>query len=144
VIRPLHFTVDVRCTAEIAFSTWAERTSAWWPVSHTVTGAAAEVVIEGGVGGRIYERGQGGDEIDWGEVTVWEPPRRLGYLWHMRRDRADATDVEITFVDLGDGTTRVEIVHTGWERLGAEGPPWRERNGRAWTTLLPHYEDACS
>jgi hypothetical protein len=39
----------------------------------------------------------------------------------MRRDRADATDVEIGFVDRGDGTTRVEIEHRGWERLGADG-----------------------
>ena len=52
----------------------------------------------------------------------WSPPRRLGYLWHINRDRSDATDVELTFVDLGDGTTRLEIVHSGWERLGAQGP----------------------
>ena len=52
---------------------------------------------------------QGQSEIDWGEITLWSPPRRLGYLWHIRRDRSDATDVELTFVDLGDGTTRLDI-----------------------------------
>jgi len=31
---------------------------------------------------------------------MWEPPTRIGYLWHLRRDRADATEVEITFTPL--------------------------------------------
>ena len=29
--------------------------------------------------------------------SSWEPPRRLVYVWHLRFDRADATEVEITF-----------------------------------------------
>ena len=64
---------------------------------------------------------------------------RLAYLWHIRRDRADATDVELTFADAGDGTTRVEIVHTGWERLGAAADEWRDANVGGWTGLLPHF-----
>ena len=32
-----------------------------------------------------------GVEHDWGDVTVWEPPTRLGYTWHLNRDRSDAT-----------------------------------------------------
>jgi hypothetical protein len=97
------------------------------------------VVLEPGVGGRIYERTPAGVEHDWGEVTVWEPPIRLGYLWHLRRDRADATDVEIRFSDGGEGRTRVEIEHRGWERLGADGPGWRDRNHAGWRTLFPHF-----
>ena len=83
----------------------------------------------------------GGAEHDWGEVTVWEPPERLGYLWHLRRDRADATDVEIRFVPRG-ASTRVEIEHRGWERLGADGVSWRDRNQGGWEGLLPHFRDA--
>jgi len=79
------------------------------------------VVLEPHAGGRIYERTHDGREVDWGEITAWEPPRRLAYLWHIRRDRLDATDVEITFTDRGDGTTRVEIIHSGRERLGDDG-----------------------
>ena len=52
---------------------------------------------------------------------------------------ADATDVELTFVDLGDGTTRLDIVHSGWERLGAEGVAWREANTRGWGALVPSF-----
>ena len=80
---------------------------------------------------------------EWGEITRWEPPRRLGYLWYLRQDRADATQVEISFVDKGDGTTRVEIEHQGWDRLGAKGPELRRRNGAGWRGVLPHLIAAC-
>ena len=53
-----------------------------------------------------------------GEVTLWEPPHQLGYMWHLRQDRADWTDVEITFRPIDASTTLVEIEHRGWERLG--------------------------
>jgi hypothetical protein len=100
------------------------------------------VVLEDGVGGRIYERAPDGVEHDWGEVTVWKPPTRLAYLWHLRQDRADATEVEVRFVSQGDAGTRIEIEHRGWERLGAGGEQLRERNRAGWETLLPHYLDA--
>jgi len=120
-------------------------TSRWWPVTHTVTAETGlEVVFEAGPGGRIFERTAAGVEGDWGEITVWEPPRRLGYLWHIRADRADATEVEIAFSDHGDATTRVEIEHRGWERLGTRGPGWRDANRSGWDGVLPHYLSACS
>lgn len=97
------------------------------------------VVLEGRRGGRIFERRRSGVEHDWGEVTVWEPPTRLGYTWHLNRDRSDATEVEIRFVAGGEGATRVEIEHRGWERLGADREQWRDRNHGGWATLLPHY-----
>ena len=92
-----------------------------------------------GLGGRIFERTRTGAEHEWGEVTIWEPPTRLGYLWHIRRDRADATEVEIQFIRRGDATTLVEIEHRGWEALGADGESWRDRNHDSWATLLPHF-----
>src|SRR5436190_1099479 len=75
----------------------------------------------------------------WGEVTVWEPPRRIGYLWHIRRDRDEATDVELTFADAGDGTTRLDIVQSGWERLGDEASTWRESNTGGWQAMIPNF-----
>jgi uncharacterized protein YndB with AHSA1/START domain len=142
VSEPLRFAVDVACTVEHAFRVWTATIGTWWPADHTVTvEPAPAVVLEPGVGGRIYERTPDGTEHDWGEVTVWEPPRRLGYLWHLRADRSDATDVTIRFVPTGEGT-RVEIEHAGWERLGVHGDAWRDRNRQGWATLLPHYSAA--
>lgn len=145
MIEPLRVSVDVACAPEHAFATWTERFGTWWPRGHTVSGdREATVVLEPGVGGRIYERTSDGAEVDWGEITGWDPPARLAYLWHIRRDRADATDVEIRFLRQEDGTTRVDIVHTGWERLGAGGQAWRDANAGGWAGLLPHFTAACT
>lgn len=140
MIEPLRLSFEVDCAAEHAFTVWSDRISQWWPADHTVSGEIGlAIVLEGRVGGRIFERTAAGAEIEWGEVTVWEPPHRLSYLWHLRRDRADATEVEIRFVEQGASKTRVDILHRGWERLGAEGTTWRDRNLGGWQTLLPHF-----
>jgi len=145
MIEPIRLAFEVACGVDHAFATWTERTSTWWPASHTVSAATdLKITFEPRVGGRIYERAPGGDEHDWGEITAWEPPRRLGYQWHLRADRADATDVEITFVPVADGRTRVEIEHRGWERLGAAGEERRDRNQGGWAGLLPHFIEAAN
>lgn len=143
MIDPIRIEFDVACTPEHAFDTWTTRIGDWWPSSHSVSGLPEiEVVLEGWAGGRIFERAPGGAEHDWGEITLWEPPARLGYLWHLRSDRAAATDVEIRFVARDDSTTRIEIEHRGWERLGADAPSWRDRNRAGWDGLLPHFMKA--
>jgi hypothetical protein len=140
VTEPLRLSFRVNCSAEQAFRVWTARISQWWPADHTVSGQPGlDVVLEPWIGGRVFERTGDGTEHEWGEVTVWEPPRRLGYRWHLRRDRADATDVEVRFVDDGDASTRVDIEHDGWDRLGAGGPDWRQANQAGWSGLLPHF-----
>ncbi|MEW6059703.1 MAG: SRPBCC domain-containing protein [Actinomycetota bacterium] len=129
---PLRLSLRVRCPAQRAFEVWTSEIARWWPTEHTVAGERAlDIVLEPRVGGRIYERTTGGIELDWGEVTEWEPPSRLAYRWHLREDGADTTEVAITFKERRDSTTRVRIEHRGWERLGALGPGW-EVNENAW------------
>ena len=140
---PLRISFDVACPTEHAFALWTSRIGTWWPPDHTVTGEPGlAVVLEGGVGGRIYERTAAGTEHDWGQVTVWEPPSRLAYLWHLGQDRSQATEVDIRFVARGESDTRVEIEHRGWERLGTTADAWRDRNQIGWQTLLPHFAAA--
>jgi Activator of Hsp90 ATPase homolog 1-like protein len=82
------------------------------------------------------------ERIDrWGVVTVWDPPSRLGYRWHLRRTPEEATDVLITFTAVDDGTTRVDVEQTSWERLGADAQAWRDRNSSGWAGLLQHYRE---
>jgi len=140
VTEPLRLSVQVDRPVEHAFWVWTAKISLWWPVDHTVSAVpGVEVVLEPRAGGRLFERTTGAAEHDWGEVIVWEPPRRLGYRWHLRRDRADATEVHITFVADGEAATRVEIEHRGWERLGAQGPGSREANRAGWNSLLQNF-----
>jgi uncharacterized protein YndB with AHSA1/START domain len=141
VTEPLRMSFDVNCPADHAFDVLTSGIGTWWPADHTVTGEAGlTVIMQGGVGGRIYERTRHGTEHDWGEVTAWNPPTRLVYLWHLRRDRSDATEVEIRFVATDPGWTRIEIEHRGWERLGSAATQWRDQNRTGWASLLPHFQ----
>jgi len=124
---------------------WTTRLSTWWPKGHSASGDPGTVaVLEARLGGRIFERTPDGAEIDWGEITSWNPPSKLGYRWHIGRDRDQATDVELHFVDIGNGRTRLDIVHDGWERLGDEGTAWRDANTNGWAALMPAYLAAAS
>jgi hypothetical protein len=137
---PLKISFDVACSPEHAFTVWTTRIGTWWPAGHTVTGQdGLDIVLQSGVGGRIYERTPEGVEHDWGEVTIWNPPKQLAYLWHLRRDRADSTEVEIRFLAQGAATTRIEIEHRGWERFGSAADERRNQNLVGWDSLLPHF-----
>jgi hypothetical protein len=143
VIEPLRLSYELSCSADHAFDVWTTRIAGWWPKGHKTSGdPGAVVVLEPHEGGRIFERTTDGTEVDWGVITQWSPPRRFGYTWHIGRDAAQATDVSVTFVDLGDGTSRLDIVQTGWERLGAEGPTYREANTAGWGGLVPSFRAA--
>jgi hypothetical protein len=94
VIEPLRLTYQLQCPADHAFEVWTTRIGAWWPKGHSVSGTPGTVVVlETWLGGRIFERATDGAEIDWGVVTQWSPPRRLGYTWHIGRDPVQATEV---------------------------------------------------
>ena len=139
-IEPLAYSFEVSCSAGHAFRAWTERIGSWWPAGHTVSGEPdVTVVLESHLGGRLLERTRSGIEHEWGEITAWDPPTRLAYLWFIWRDRNDATDVEVSFTPLAPDLTRVDILHTAWERLGTEGPQWRDRNIGGWTGVLPHF-----
>ena len=143
MIAPLKMSFDVACSAEHAFTVWTSGISSWWPPDHTVTGSRdLVIVVQSRVGGRIYERTSDGVEHDWGQVTVWEPPTQLAYLWHLGRDATEPTEVDIHFRAQGAAATRIEIEHRGWERLGHEAEAWRDRNQFGWDSLLPHYLSA--
>ena len=143
--EPLRISFDVACSVEHAFAVWTSGIDAWWPRDHTVTAEPGLVVVlQGGVGGRIYERTADGAEHEWGEVTTWDPPRLLGYQWHLGQDPADATEVEVRFVSLGETATRIDVEHRGWDTLGTRGTDQRDLNQRGWSGLLPHFQAAAA
>lgn len=137
---PLVVEFAVRAAPEHAFDTWVSRIGLWWPKSHTMSQDPDAIVIEPESGGRIFERATDGRELDWGEVLDWEPPRRIRYLWHLFFTRDEATVVEVTFTATSDGTA-VRLVQTGWEALGDQGPPRRERTLVAWSVVTDSYRN---
>ena len=142
MIEPLKFSFTVACNRQHAFDVWTSRTTSWWPKDHTVSGdPEVNVTIEPFIGGRIFESTPTGREHDWGQIVAWEPPNRFAYNWFITTDASNASLVEVEFEDVGAGT-RIDILHSGWERLGA-GPEWRSRNQRGWNALIPRIVEAC-
>lgn len=135
----VEFTVDA--PPDHAFTTFTARTALWWPKGHTITGDPSAIVIEPRVGGRLFELGPDGREHTWGEVVAWDPPTRLAFLWHLFFDRSQATHVDVQFGPRGDDTSAVRLVQSGWEALGDDGPPRRERTAAGWAAVTRPYRD---
>lgn len=122
---------------ETAFRRFTRDIDRWWPVkSHSIGGRKVRrVVFDGRVGGRIYEELRDGRRFQWGKVTSWEPPDRIAFTWHPSREELEAQDVTVTFHDEG-GRTRVELVSSGWERLGSQGNSARRGSDLGWGSVL--------
>jgi len=136
-VPPLVKTVTVRCSPAKAFRHFTEGMGAWWPVvTHHVAPEPESCTFEPRLGGRLYERGKNGVETKWGSVLAWDPPKRLVFSWELScsQELRDAK-VEVIFVAVPDGT-EVKLVHTGWEHMGAEAIPMRERFNAGWARVF--------
>jgi len=118
-LPPVVKQVVVNAEPARAFARFTAEIGTWWPLaSHSVfEGEADSVSFEGRVGGRIVERTPDGRESVWGTVQAWDPPRRVAFTWHPGHEVSAAQDVEVTFTPEA-GRTRVQLTHTGFERLG--------------------------
>lgn len=121
-------TVTVNAPIERAWRVFTESFNSWWPQQHHIREAdLAEAVLEARPDGRWYERSVDGGECEWGRVLAFEPPHRLVLSWQIDGsfqydpDPARASEIEVTFVDLGGGQTRVDVEHRAFERHGADG-----------------------
>lgn len=139
-IAPVVKEVVVAAPVTRAWEVFTTGMGTWWPLeTHSVGLAGArEIVFEGNDGGRIFERWDDGTEVSWGEVDVWEPPRRVRFSWRPNHDMPAATEVEVTFTPVAGGT-RVKLEHRGWERLGDEGAESRADYELGWDPVLERY-----
>jgi uncharacterized protein YndB with AHSA1/START domain len=129
-IAPVTKSIVVERPPEEAFRVYTEGIATWWPLeTHAPSQKAETVIIEPREGGRLYERTTDGEEVDWGEVLIWDPPHRLVHSWHL--GRSVATEVELRFTPQGDGTL-VELAHSGWERHGEYGAALRAQYDSGW------------
>ena len=135
--------VTVNCSAEDAFRVFTHEVGSWWPFEkHSVAGADVEaVILEGREGGRFYERTKSREEHLWGTVLSWDPPHRFVCSWHPGRGEQTSQQLEITFTPDGTGT-RVDLVHTGWERLGDRVADAVASYDSGWETVLGRYVEA--
>jgi uncharacterized protein YndB with AHSA1/START domain len=136
-------TVTVACPAGQAFRLYTDQLASWWPyTTHSVEEENVEtVVFEGREGGRFYERAKSGEEHTWGTVLVWDPPSRIVHSWHPGRGEETSQEVEVTFTPEENGT-RVDLVHTGWTRLGDRMETTMANYQTGWDLVLGRYVEA--
>ena len=136
--QPLSREVRVRCALEHAFETFTGRIDLWWPTSHRkLDGSRLE--MEAKVGGRFYERTDGGETAVLGEVVRWEPPHRVTYSWWPGA-LTGPTEVDVRFTHDGDATL-VSVVHAeGQSNLGEAWPIRVKKFASAWADVLPAFE----
>lgn len=145
-VPPVARTVTVSRPVEEAFRIFTEEFGSWWPLdaysrayAERDDGVKAEtVVIEGRIGGRIYEVMSDGTEASWGEVVVWEPPHRVVLSWKPNPRPTPPTEVEVIFTATDTGT-RVDVEHRGWERLGDVAGQTRKDYSDGWPRVLARF-----
>jgi uncharacterized protein YndB with AHSA1/START domain len=122
---------------ESAFRRFTAQFADWWPRStHSIGGKLVkQIVFECRDGGQIIEELVDGRRYQWGRVTLWEPPHRVGFTWHPSQNESEAQDVVISFRPDGTGTM-VELVSTGWERMAGNARRARKGYGIGWGSVL--------
>jgi uncharacterized protein YndB with AHSA1/START domain len=124
-VEPILGSVNVRIDPERAFALFTGGMGMWWPVeaySRAVSEFADDGVevtrleFQARAGGSIVEHLSDGRSLPWGEVTLWDPPRRVVMAWRPHSLPEPPTEVDVTFAPEPGGTL-VRLEHRGWERL---------------------------
>jgi hypothetical protein len=134
-LAPITHEYTLRCSAEEAFEAYAGRIAEWWDPGYTANAETLlGVTIEPRVGGRVYATHTDLGELDWGEVTTWEPGRTLVHTFTLAQDPVHPSEVAVEFVP-SDGGCVVRHAHGGWNNANAGD---RKKFGD-WPILLDRF-----
>jgi hypothetical protein len=146
---PVSKSITVKASAEQAFEVFTTGFDTWWPRSHHIgKSPMKKAILEGKTGGRCYSEQVDGTDCDWGTILVWEPPRRFVMAWQINGqwqyepDLAKASEVEVSFTPAPDGSTRVDLEHRFFNRIGADGDAIRkavDSPEMGWADLLQRF-----
>jgi uncharacterized protein YndB with AHSA1/START domain len=147
-IAPVRKSIRVNASQAHAFEVFTARLGQWWPRKASIGAVPMKtVVLEAGVGGRWLEIGEDGSQTPIGRVLSWEPPRRLVVIWEIngswKADATVSTEIEVRFIAEGPNTTRIELEHGKFERLGNEaGADVRGKVDQGWPGILELFKAA--
>lgn len=132
---PIELELELSVSRARAWDAYVHGLGEWWLPGSTSSGSGLDrIAVDPHQGGRIVEHSRDGREVDWGEVTDAVPGERFSHTFRLSHE-GDASVVEVTFVDLPQGGTRVRLTHAGWNESN--------RGARAkhldWPVLLERY-----
>lgn len=143
--------VVVEAPADRAFRVFTEKMETWWPATHHIGKVPFKsIVLDRRANGRWAEIGTDGSECDWGQVLVWDPPKRLVLGWQLtaewQYDENFVTEVEISFTPLAAGKTRVALEHRNLERFGKNAEAFAKSisSDGGWPTILNKFAEAAA
>jgi uncharacterized protein YndB with AHSA1/START domain len=139
-IEPVRKQLKVGLTVEQAFDLFTARIGKWWPLlAHSVGKDQAETCFfEGWLGGRIVEVLKDGSHLEWGRVLAWEPFHKVSFSWYPGHTPDTPQEVTVTFSEVAGGSL-IELVHIGWETLGAQAQARRNGYETGWDFVLAKY-----
>ncbi len=149
MIEPVIKSIVVPCTPQKAFDVFVQDTGTWWPLeSHSISSGkgntAANVLIEGIVGGDIYEVSSNGERHNWGKVTAFENGKSFAMTWHLNNPPSTGSLVTVTFRAHPDGGTEVILQHDNWDNLGDGAKEKRDQYNAGWVKVFEtKYANAC-
>jgi uncharacterized protein YndB with AHSA1/START domain len=143
-IAPVRKSVVVKATPQRAFDVFTLHVDRWWPKAKGIGETPIkQSTIEPFVGGRWYTIFEDGREAVIGHVRVWQPGKQFVVSWEINSTWkpetrvALASEVDVRFVPEADGSTRVELEHRDFERMGAaEGETMRAGVDGGWPGML--------
>ena len=94
------------------------------------------MTIEPRPGGRVYATHRDLGEHDWGEVTIWEPGRRLAHTFTLAQVARHPSEVAVEFdPDRGRNGCTVRFAHGGWTEANVAA---RSKFGD-WAVMLDRF-----
>ena len=144
-VPPVIKTIVYAGPAEAAFDRFTLNIGAWWPLAtHSLgrTDDPSSVRFEPlEAGAPLVERCRSGAVHVWGSIIDIRRPHVIRFTWHVGRDPDTAQQIEVAFDANDDGTTRVTLTHSGWERLGDGALDARNGYNTGWDFVLGLYRD---
>ena len=150
-IEPIIVHETISLNPAEAFSAFVDGFGKWYPAEYTWSQNGLDTIaIEPREGGRCFERGPNGFELDWGRVTAFQPPKIVTFTWQISVKRvpipnaAKAGQVTVRF-DTEDNATKLTLTHHGFEHYAEQPRQYREALAapHGWIYILDCFKTYC-
>ena len=142
-VPPVIKTITYIGSPDDAFDRFTLEIGTWWPLATHSLGRTENALSVGferlEAGGALVEQCKSGERHVWGSIIDIRRPRLVSFTWHVGRHQDTAQLIEVTFEPNEDGTTKVTLTHSGWERLGDGTLEARQAYQSGWDPVLDWY-----